>query len=67
MQSIETLKQDRELLSRQIEAIDKALTVLGSTPNGSPKRRWTREQREAAAAKKRKWWKEHRAKEKGSK
>lgn len=69
MQSIDTLKQDRELLSRQIEAIDKALEVLGSTPNGSTvrvrgRRRWTKAQKDAMAAKQRKLWKERRAKAK---
>lgn len=65
MQSIDTLKADREVLSRQIAAIDAALEALGSTLNGSThttRRRWTKAQREAIAAKKRKWWKDQRAK-----
>lgn len=65
MQSIDALKTDREVLSRQIQAIDAALEALGSTPNGSThtsRRRWTKAQRDAIGAKKRKWWKEQRAK-----
>ena len=75
MLGIETLKLERESLSRQLQAVDSLLETMGNAqvgavhPNGSngqqrKKRVWTNAQRKKMAAIQKKRWRELRAKQK---
>ena len=75
MLSIETLKLERESLSKQLQAVDSLLETMENVqvgavhPNGSngqqrKKRVWTNAQRKKMAAIQKKRWRELRAKQK---